>query len=344
MTAVGISQHDGSRWLPTNDLLGTGRFKRVYRSYDVQTGRPCAWYVHRPSIDEREITQMIREVNILAAVDHPNVLKLYSAWINEATGCPSFVTQIQNGGNVRSFVDSMPPLKLGLIKRWAREILSGLAHLHSKNPPIIHRDLKCDNIFIGAEGQCVIGDFGMSHQREMTTSMVGTPVFMAPEMFESEYTESVDIYAFGMCILEMITKEYPYAECNGSLLKTVTKKSKGVLPDALQRIQVEPARAFIELCLQPSERRPTATALLSLPFLSVDPDLDDLAVSCSAAVRTTLTTPAPVVASSASDDNKEIIRELARSQVDVLPVSDIASVLEDYDRANGKFGLYFITG
>lgn len=43
--------------------------------------------------------------------------------------------------------------------------------------------------------------------------MIGTPEFMAPEMYEEHYDEGVDVYAFGMCMLEMATSEYPYSEC-----------------------------------------------------------------------------------------------------------------------------------
>lgn len=44
----------------------------------------------------------------------------------------------------------------------------------------------------------------------------GTPEFMAPEMYEEKYDESVDVYAFGMCMLEMATSEYPYSECQNA--------------------------------------------------------------------------------------------------------------------------------
>lgn len=47
----------------------------------------------------------------------------------------------------------------------------------------------------------------------LTSQFPGTPEFMAPEMYEEQYDESVDIYAFGMCLLEMVTGEYPYSEC-----------------------------------------------------------------------------------------------------------------------------------
>ena len=51
------------------------------------------------------------------------------------------------------------------------------------------------------------------HVRNFSSRLLGTPEFMAPEMYEERYDESVDVYAFGMCMLEMTTGEYPYTEC-----------------------------------------------------------------------------------------------------------------------------------
>jgi len=90
-----------------------------------------------------------------------------------------------------------------------------LDYLHSHVPPIIHRDLKCDNIFInGGTGEIRLGDFGLSAARHTThvESVLGTPEFMAPELYDENYSEKVDIYAFGMAVLEMASKEYPYEE------------------------------------------------------------------------------------------------------------------------------------
>jgi WNK lysine deficient protein kinase len=95
--------------------------------------------------------------------------------------------------------------------------LKGLKHLHSKTPPIIHRDIKCDNIFINSNsGDIKIGDLGLSTSMKTshTTSVLGTPEFMAPELYEEKYGTEVDIYAFGMSVLEMLTREIPYKECN----------------------------------------------------------------------------------------------------------------------------------
>jgi serine/threonine protein kinase len=64
----------------------------------------------------------------------------------------------------------------------------------------------------------IAGDLGLSTEKTRThaESVLGTPEFMAPELYEERYTEKVDIYAFGMAVLEMVTNEYPFQECTNS--------------------------------------------------------------------------------------------------------------------------------
>lgn len=144
---------------------------------------------------------------------------------------------------LRRFKDVRPKI----IRSWGRQILKGLNYLHTRTPPIIHRDLKCDNIFInGTTGMVKIGDLGLatlkrSHVKTVIGKYItpinshqvtylcllssGTPEFMAPEMYDEHYDESVDVYAFGMCLLEMTTLQYPYMECTnpGQIYKRVTQ-------------------------------------------------------------------------------------------------------------------------
>ena len=139
---------------------------------------------------------------------------------------------------------------------------------------IIHRDLKCDNIFInGNNSEIKIGDLGLSTlMREgqgQVQSVLGTPEFMAPELYDELYDEKVDIYAFGMCVLEMVTSEYPYSECLNAaqIYRKVTQRSK---PASLQKIVDEQTRRFIEECLEHDHGiRPSATALIDHDYLQV---------------------------------------------------------------------------
>ncbi|ONK77148.1 uncharacterized protein A4U43_C02F3590 [Asparagus officinalis] len=156
---------------------------------------------------------------------------------------------------------------------WARQILHGLVYLHGHDPPVIHRDLKCDNIFVnGHLGQVKIGDLGLAavlRGSQAAHSVIGTPEFMAPELYEEEYNELVDIYSFGMCVLEMLTTEYPYSECHNPA-QIYKKVTTGKLPDVFYRIQDPEAQRFIGRCLETASTRSSAEELLLDPFLLDD--------------------------------------------------------------------------
>lgn len=120
-------------------------------------------------------------------------------------------------------------------------------------PPVMHRDLKCDNTFInGHVGEVKIWDLGLSGVKKqlVAQSVIGTPEFMAPELYEEAYTEKkVHVYAFGMCMLEMITMEYPYAECQDPAL-IFRKVFSGERPHSFHRMPPSETRQIIGACLE----------------------------------------------------------------------------------------------
>jgi WNK lysine deficient protein kinase len=139
-------------------------------------------------------------------LDHPNIISFYTSWYNREDKKIVFITELMNAGSLADFVKPIT-LRWRIVKKWALKILHGLTHLHQQRPPIIHRNIKCDNIFVTSRGELKIGDLGLSTFKEKPESCVGTLSFMAPELFEEDYDEKVDIYAFGMCILQALTKE-----------------------------------------------------------------------------------------------------------------------------------------
>jgi WNK lysine deficient protein kinase len=132
----------------------------------------------------------------------------------------------------------------------------------------VHRDIKCDNIFINTNnGNIKIGDLGLATtlQKEFAESLVGTPEYMAPELYEEKYNTKVDVYAFGMCMLEMLTQDRPYKEClNIGLI--YQRVIKGILPESLERIEDPPIKSLIMTCLARPEKRPTVQELLAHPY------------------------------------------------------------------------------
>jgi len=115
----------------------------------------------------------------------------------------------------------------------------------------VHRDIKCDNIFINSNnGDIRIGDLGLSIvlNSSHTKSVLGTPEYMAPELYDENYDTKVDIYAFGMCVLEMVTSETPYKECENPA-QIYKKVIESIKPKLLDIILDKEVLAFINNCI-----------------------------------------------------------------------------------------------
>ncbi|XP_042847458.1 serine/threonine-protein kinase WNK1 isoform X8 [Panthera tigris] len=218
--AVGMS-NDG-RFLKFDIEIGRGSFKTVYKGLDTETTVEVAWC----ELQDRKLTKSERqrfkeEAEMLKGLQHPNIVRFYDSWESTVKGkkCIVLVTELMTSGTLKTYLKRFKVMKIKVLRSWCRQILKGLQFLHTRTPPIIHRDLKCDNIFItGPTGSVKIGDLGLAtlKRASFAKSVIGTPEFMAPEMYEEKYDESVDVYAFGMCMLEMATSEYPYSECQNA--------------------------------------------------------------------------------------------------------------------------------
>lgn len=268
------------RYVRFGILLGCGAYKTVYKAYDTDLGIDVAWNaIDIASLPSGEKSRIIQEVHLLQKLEHKNIINFYGSWFCKEKNQVVFITEIMTSGTLKSYIKRVQFVKWKIIKRWCIQILAGLQYLHSQNPPIIHRDLKCDNIFInGNTGDLRIGDLGLSTQmvvKQRAQSVLGTPEFMAPELYDENYDEKVDIYAFGMCLLEMVTKEVPYSECMNPA-QIYKKVISGIRPKGLQRVICAPAKEFIELCLSRGDGKIDVTAayLLEHPFLKPS-DIDD---------------------------------------------------------------------
>ncbi|XP_076023635.1 serine/threonine-protein kinase WNK4-like [Genypterus blacodes] len=270
MQAV-ASSPDG-RYLKFNIEIGRGSFKTVYRGLDTETTVEVAWcelQTHCLSKSERQ--RFSEEVEMLKGLQHPNIVRFYDSWKSALKGpkCTVLVTELMTSGTLKTYLRRFRQMKLKLLQRWSFQILKGLHFLHSRCPPILHRDLKCDNVFItGPSASVKIGDLGLATLKKASfaKSVIGTPEFMAPEMYEEKYDEAVDVYAFGMCILEMATSEYPYAECRNAA-QIYRKVSNGVKPESFFKVKVPELKEIIEGCIcTDSNERFTVQELLDHHF------------------------------------------------------------------------------
>ncbi|KAJ3215602.1 putative serine/threonine-protein kinase wnk5 [Dinochytrium kinnereticum] len=263
-----------------NKSLGKGAYKEVFKAFDDEEGVEVAW--NRLRLDhlrKQDAVRILSEIKILQSLRNDNIINLFAAW-SSPSGVDGrerviFITELMTSGTLKQYLRrTKGPLKPKVLKSLCRQVLSGLNYLHTRSPPIIHRDLKCENIFInGNNAQAKIGDLGLAvvKSKDHVSSVLGTPEFMAPELYDEKYDEKVDIYAFGMVVIEIVTKEYPYSECSNQA-QIYKKVTTGIKPQALHRIQEEDTRKFVDslITFDPRER-PSAAELLQHPFLQIPP-------------------------------------------------------------------------
>jgi serine/threonine protein kinase len=225
--------------------LGRGAFGNVLVADYL--GTKCAYKEVLPSaINEESTERLLMELNLIARLRHPNIVQcLGVVWEVRDKG---ILFELCSNGGLDEFMKKSSELNLmtwkksaaaresqrqwalgnhemkkmastqilavkgiGIKTMWALGIAKGCTFLHAKSPPIIHRDLKCANVLVTGDLSAKITDFGESKalsndQNTMTT--VGTPYFMAPEVFSGEeddkqYSTAVDVYSFGMVLLEI---------------------------------------------------------------------------------------------------------------------------------------------
>ncbi|KAH8853004.1 Serine/threonine-protein kinase WNK1 [Schistosoma japonicum] len=296
-----------SRWIKHNLKIGEGGYKFVYRGYDSVEARNVAWCeFKREHVDTKEKRQaMFRETEIMLKMNHPHIVRCFDVfreWIDmedpnnqiEEKGVV-IIQELMGEGTLKSvirknFLDGQCILKFPLITRWWHQILDALRYMHHKiQPPILHRDLKADNCFLyGASDEeylnVKVGDFGLATHVSNSgrKTMLGTLGFMAPEIFDEKYDEKVDIYAFGMLMLEVMTNRTPYDECE-TVLQVAAKTMSGQGPDIMQMVSNPSLREVISACIQPLTCfRPTADELYFHPLfqpktlpVEVEPNYDN---------------------------------------------------------------------
>ncbi|KAI8847314.1 kinase-like domain-containing protein [Chytridium lagenaria] len=266
------------------ESLGKGAYKEVFKAFDEEEGVEVAWNQLRVDhLRKQDAQRILSEIKILQSLRNDNIINLYHAWGSRGVDGKErvcFITELMTSGTLKAYLKKTKgPVKPKVLKSWCRQILLGLHYLHTRSPPIIHRDLKCENIFInGNNGQAKIGDLGLAivKSKDHLSSVLGTPEFMAPEFYDEKYDEKVDIYAFGMVVLEIVTKEYPIR--NAPTKPKSTKRSpQASNPKLFKKSQIQKRKVLLNTAsslIPPNVRLPlnSLKALFSpslLPLLPI---------------------------------------------------------------------------
>ena len=238
---------DIARFIPVDDgsqNLGQGAFGSVMKYTDTKTGKVVAIKkIGAENFDESSLKLFKIEVMIMCELENMFLVPFIGFTI---TPPYSIVMEVIENGNLFKYLHSGPPPKwlTGTRKTMiALGIACGMMHVHEHH--IIHRDLKSNNILIDKDYMPRICDFGIAKfQDQLVTSAkpVGTPHWMAPEMFGNDvYNEKVDVYAYGMILYEMITHKLPFQGIGTVEIPRLLQRNQRpdlppVLPMALKKL------------------------------------------------------------------------------------------------------------
>eukprot|EP01034_Spumella_vulgaris_P022062 gene22062-28157_t len=285
--SVSTSRGKTASWIANKEWrmgekIGSGSFGEVFQGMNNK-GKLFA--VKRMNMLDKssEVDGLLSEIQLMRGFSHIHIVAYLGAWV-DSVECVLYIFQEWvPGGSVAHLLKNFGPFALGVIKNYTRQILKGLAYLHSNG--IIHRDIKGGNILVDDMGTVKLADFGAStklntfDKTQETTTIKGTPYFMAPEVLaNSRYGRKGDIWAVGCTMIQMLTGEPPWKDRNlkglVQLHLLLASWDQGT-PAYTQEVSPE-ARHCMELCFKKDEaQRPTATQLLECDFLNEADDLDE---------------------------------------------------------------------
>jgi len=179
---------------------------------------------------------------------------------------------INISGGPTSTSTSAPPLGLAAAWTCARQMLSGIAHVHGRR--IVHNDIKLTNCIMTTAGFVQLIDFGLSEPIAATPAgdkagFLGTLAYMAPEILASRtHNTAADIWAFGVCLFVLLTGAFPFQHRNlGELLLGQTRRT---FDDPAHGLDPATMALFRQLFADDPAQRPTAAQLLATPFFCRD--------------------------------------------------------------------------
>lgn len=214
--------------------LGHGSFGDVWLADNLLADIEVAIKFYG-TFDEKGLAEFRNEFKLAYKLNHPNLLNINH--FDVCDNCPYLVMPYCANGSASRYIGQMPESE---VWKFVLDVASGLAFLHGQQPPIVHQDIKPDNILITSDGRYVISDFGISRSFKTQMSKTvnnmnssGTIAYMGPERFSEKpmVVFASDIWAFGMTLYELITGNVLWegmggcVQLNGARIPNITHTS-----------------------------------------------------------------------------------------------------------------------
>ncbi len=239
------------------ELVGRGATSRVFRATSARTGQVIALKrLHRQLLDSNDaLSRLRREFSALTRLHHPSIVATYD--VIRWEGDPTVVMDFIEGVGLDEAIAKEGPLHFDRVRAIAGALLDALIAAHGAG--IVHRDVKPQNVRLGEDGQVYLLDFGSARfdaasELTKTGTTVGTPDYMAPELFAgSVYDPRVDLYGVGATLYECVTGEVPQSAT--SLTELAFKRTHVDVP-TVRALRPETPEGLVQLIDRALARSP----------------------------------------------------------------------------------------
>jgi eukaryotic-like serine/threonine-protein kinase len=258
-------------------FLGEGAFAEVYRVKHRYLGRQAMKVFKQVGMSFEEMQELLSEAILLSKLAHPNIVRVFDANVFETKRgtCGYFTMENVPGGTLHKFWQSYGGRFVPIDKTvdLMKQVCRGIAQAHRENPPIIHRDIKPQNILVGYEADGLrarVSDFGLAKNVNPLTlmaSVAGTRLFKPPEAFLDYNSDSCagDVWAIGVTLYMLLTDRLPVDFPSNSSWGSQRVFNKPIIPPSEINPDINKSMDRIilkSLEKKPDDRYPTAKALL----------------------------------------------------------------------------------
>ncbi len=237
-------------------LLGHGGFADVYLGEHVYLQSQAALKLLHSRLSEEEAACFVTEARTLARLSHPHIVRVLDFAVHE--GLPFLVMEYAPGGTLRMRHPAGSRLPLATIVSYVRQVASALQYAHEQH--LMHRDVKPENLLLGAREEVLLADFGLAmlaptssrSTQAMEPSLNGTTAYLAPEQLQGKPCPASDQYALGVVVYEWLCGRRPFG---GSPIK-IAMQQLSIPPASLREQAPELPPAVEEVVLRALAKEP----------------------------------------------------------------------------------------
>lgn len=284
------------------DCIGQGAMGEIWLCHDPSLDRMLV--VKRMKLALRRVEDLVqrfnREVQVLAAMNHPNIVQVYGYWVEK--GQLNLSMEFINGWSLKQILDKARKLPVWVVCAALWDCLSALVHVHSRR--FVHRDLKPSNIMVDFAGRTKLLDFGIARVENQDITLpgtiIGTTAYMSPEQVRGESaTELSDIFSLGIIAFEMLTGKHPFRDENAEKTSKNIQSKKISSVDFTEGIPNDFSRLICRMLVKDAAKRASSAygclMELDLVMRGLPRELSHPMGSWLRSVRKELPLPAPPV-------------------------------------------------